>query len=203
MRNPVSISLYTLGTLIIVGSFIAGIVVSSEINHRFEFSAAIIWWSSGIILGIFFIGLGEIINLLQKLLDHKHPSDRSSSTLFSSSKNSEAFLSLEYPEDMNSDNHDVIIKDLTIVMNNERFKGQFVITPEQLTIFKKSFFQEDAEVIVTINKNTLFPLYEKNKEYVIFSYRDLEEPIQISFKTYNMYDYQKVIDHLQLQPKAT
>jgi len=201
MRNPVSISLYTIGTLIVLGSFIAGIVVSCEINHRFEFSIAITWWSSGIILGAFFIGIGEIINLLQKLLDHNHPSDRSSLTLFSST-NSEAYLNLEYPEDMNSDNQDVTIKDLTIVMNNERFKGQFLITQEQLTIYKKTFFQHDAEVIVTIDKNTLFPFYEKNKEYVIFSYRDLEEPIQISFKTYNMYDYQKVIDHLELQPKG-
>lgn len=203
MRNPIAVCLYTLGILIILGAFIAGIIAANENYYGFEMSIALTWWASGIISGIFFIGIGEIINLLQKLLDHKNPSAHSRSSALSFFNDNEALSTHDHSAVFTDDNLDIKIKDLTIVMNNERFKGQFLITPEELKILKKSFFQNDseAELIATINRDNIAPAYEKNKEYIIFSYFDRNVPFQISFKTVNIYDYQKVIDHLQLQLK--
>ncbi|MFC3799423.1 hypothetical protein [Cohnella sp. GCM10012308] len=69
MRNTVSVFLMGIGIIIIAIGFIAGIGLGKDANGEFSLAIALYWWLSALAAGFLFIGLSEVVHLLQKLLD--------------------------------------------------------------------------------------------------------------------------------------
>jgi len=201
MRNTVSVCLLGIGILILVISFIFGIV-SGQDGYG-NFAIAIYWWLSGIVVGFFFIGLAEIINLLQKLLDKNSSSNPSSppaeplnreiNTLYRT-----AAASTIGEVETGIEESETKIKDLTILLNGERFKGQLWITRSDVRVMKKSMFQSDsdAQLVKVISKSDLSPYYERNKDYFVFSFQEGNNTSKLELKTYNIYDYERIVNLL-------
>ena len=195
MKNPIAICLFSLGVLTIFVAFIAGIITANDNYDGFQFYVALAWWLSGIVAGIFFMGIGEIINLLQKLLNQKIDSAQSSKKFeLAHSENN------VLPNDNTIiESTEIKIEDLTIMLDDERFKGQFSFSKDDLKVFKISSFQpdSDAQLIMTIRKNNISPTYEERKDYFIFTYTNGNDTCRLAFKTFNIYDYQKIVNLLQ------
>lgn len=69
VRNTVSVFLMGIGILIIAIGFIAGIGLGKDAYGDFSLAVALYWWLSALAAGFLFIGLSEVVHLLQKLLD--------------------------------------------------------------------------------------------------------------------------------------
>ena len=162
MRNPIAICLFILGILKIFVAFIAGIFIAYEGYDGFQFNVAISWWLSGIVAGIFLIGIGEIINLLQKLLDQNNGSVQSRKK-FELTHNESNVLPNNKHDTAIIKSSDITIKDLTIMLDGERFKGQFLFSQDELKVYKKLPFQSDSDVqlIKIFLKNNISHKYEK------------------------------------------
>jgi hypothetical protein len=203
MRNTVSMCLLGIGILFIAIGFITGIAFAEDEYGNFLISVAIYYWLTGTIVGFFFIGLAEIINLLQKLLDKSSGATPSSPSVelikreeHSSNKTSPATAIGEVETRM--EDSETKIKDLTILIDGERFKGQFWITPSDVKVMKKPMFQvdSDAQLVKVISKIDLSPHYERNKDYFVYSYREGNDVRKLEFMTHNIYDYERIVNLL-------
>ncbi|TVX99065.1 hypothetical protein [Cohnella terricola] len=192
MRNTVSVCLLGIGGLLLAVGFIAGIVSARDIYGDFQIEIAMYWWLSAVIAGFFFIGLAEIVNLLQKLLDQN-----SGATPLSSSAAASNIDEVE----TRIEESETKIKELTILINGERFKGQLWITKSDVRVIKKSMFQSDsdAQLVKVINKSDLSPHYERNNDYFVFSFHEGNNTGKLEFKTHNIYDYERIIHLLKTQ----
>jgi len=203
MRNTVSTVLLGIGILFIVVGFISGIAFAQDQYGNFFISVAFYYWLSGIIAGFLFIGFAEIINLLQKLLDKggvSAPASVSAVVVRSEGDGSNtAYVASTTGEiATGSKDSETKIKDLTIVIDGERFKGQFWITPTEVKVMKKSMFQadSDAQLVKVISKSTLSSEYVRNKDYFVFNYRDGDDVRRLEYMTQNVYDYDRILSLL-------
>lgn len=199
-RNRVSTCLLAIGVFILAAGFIMGIIVAVDVYGSFMY--ALYWWLSAIVSGFFFIGLAEIVNLLQKLLDkgsNTHPAQtkpviQTQKSLATSEVEPEAANELE----------EILFKDLTIVMDEDvRLKGQFCMTKSDLKVMKKSMLQSDteAELVKVIPIDNLSADFEKNKDYIIFTFTEGDTIHKLAFKTHNIYDYERIV-RLIIQNKS-
>jgi len=132
--------------------------VANDEYGGFQIVVALYWWLSGIVSGFIFIGLSEIIHLLQRLLD----ANRGASQPFQAA---EPFASSSAVGNvgMAVGDAETRIKDLTIVMHGDKFKGQFWITDTEVRVMRKAMFRSEAEaqLVKVISKSKLAPNYER------------------------------------------
>ncbi|MGO4348844.1 hypothetical protein AB4Z45_25475 [Paenibacillus sp. MCAF9] len=202
MRNTVSTCLLAIGILIIAIGIISGFALSTDEYGDFQIVIALYWWISAIISGFLFIGLAEIVNLLQKLLD-KNSGETQSIQSVSSSKHEESVvndaIAFSNIGEIEGEESETKIKDLTILIDNERVKGEFWITKSNVRIMKKSMFQTDmdAQLVKVITKSNLSSNYVRNKDYIIFSFVEGHNDHKLAFKTHNIYDYERIVKLLK------
>jgi len=206
MRNTVSVCLLGIGVLFLALGLISGIAFAKDEYGDFLIQIALYWWLSGIVVGFFFIGLAEIINLLQKLLDQNSgsiPSSTSAEPLnregISLNKTAAALTTGDV--ETRIEDSESKIKDLTILINGERFKGQLWITRSDIRVMKKSMLQSDsdAQLVKVISKSDLSPHYERNNDYFVFSFHEGNNTGRLEFKTPNIYDYERIVSLLVTQ----
>ncbi|GLX70939.1 hypothetical protein [Paenibacillus glycanilyticus] len=200
MRNTISTCLFGIGIIIIAISFITGIVVASTQAGGFHPILALYWWLSGVAGGFLFIGLSEIVHLLQKLVDQAGTNDKQPGEMRlrrAISKSGENAADTDNAAQ--ADNAETKIKDLTILINDVRFRGYFIISKSEVKVMKKSMFQtdDDAMLVTVINKDKLSTEYERNKDYIVFPFAEGASHHKLAFKTYNVFDYERIIRLLQ------
>lgn len=69
-KNSIANIIKVMGFCTIVAGFIGGLIMEKALgqwSYTFEFGFALPYWIGGFISGMLFIGLSEIINLLQKI----------------------------------------------------------------------------------------------------------------------------------------
>lgn len=65
----IGISLKVLGILILTGGILIGIVTGRDsVAIGFDYTIALEWWVLAVMCAAFFYGMGEIVNLLDKIL---------------------------------------------------------------------------------------------------------------------------------------
>ncbi len=215
MRNTVSTCLLGIGVFLFAAGFITGIVAAQEGDGGFRFIVALYWWLSAIIAGFFFIGLSEIVHLLQRILDKSAaPSSASAESLkregeissettvtngTASSREKTAVSSNASEAQPPSEVSEGKIKDLTLVLDGERFKGQLWITASEVQVVKRSAFQSESEaqIVKVINKSDLSSDYERNKDYFVYSFKEGSRIQKLEFKTHNLYDYERIVNLLK------
>lgn len=192
MRNVISTFLLGIGIVIIVVGFILGISFGIDQYGEFSLAPALYWWLSGIVSGFIFIGMSEIVNLLQKIVDKQI-----TGSIQSQSPIVEPHLETGMAAEDGDSDKVTKINGLTILMGNERFKGSFWIDYNTLKVMKKSMFQTDSEaqLITSIDKNNISSGYEFDKEYLILKYNDSRQ--KIAFRTHTIHDYDRVIELLK------
>ncbi|WP_336786180.1 hypothetical protein [Paenibacillus sp. MMO-177] len=188
MRNIISTCLMGIGILLLVIGFIAGLIIGID-HDGFHMIIALYWWLSGVTAGFIFIGLSEIVNLLQKLVnrfDANHIPQN-------------AGPSSRIEEDSIAEVTDTKIKDLTILIDDVRFRGFFVISDAVVKVMKKSLFQAESEAVLIkeISKNSLSTDFERDGDYVIFHFAESNSKHKLAFKTFNIYDYERIINLLK------
>jgi len=195
MRNVISTCLLGIGIVIIIVGFILGISFGIAQYGEFSFVPALYWWLSGIVSGFLFIGMSEIVNLLQKIVDKQITGSIQSQSPIVEPR----FETGMAAEDGDSDKV-TKINGLTILIGNERFKGSFWIDNDTLRVMKKSMFQSDSEaqLITSIDKNNISSGYEFDKEYLILKFNDSRQ--KIAFRTHTIHDYDRVIELLITKP---
>ncbi|WP_337103273.1 hypothetical protein [Paenibacillus sp. YIM B09110] len=201
MRNTISTCLLAIGVLILAISFISGITLANDEFGDFQIKFTLYWWGSGIISGFVFIGLAEIVNLLQKLLDKQNGVTQSIPSVSPYKADhivSNVSVTSSSNDAIKTEESEIIIKDLTILIDDERVKGQFWITNCNVKVMKKSMLQSntDAELVKVINKSDISPNYEKNKDYLVFSFIEGNSSHKLAFKTHNIYDYERIVNLL-------
>ncbi|HOB34340.1 MAG TPA: hypothetical protein PKL39_01185 [Bacillota bacterium] len=67
--NLVATVLKVIGWVILVGGFLAGLILASLYNYGFDWAIAIGYWEFALLSGIIFLALAEIIALLQVLVN--------------------------------------------------------------------------------------------------------------------------------------
>lgn len=67
--NLVAVVLKVIGWVILVGGFLAGLILASLYNYGFDWAIAIGYWVFALLSGIIFLALAEIITLLQVLVN--------------------------------------------------------------------------------------------------------------------------------------
>ncbi|WP_201000917.1 hypothetical protein [Paenibacillus glycanilyticus] len=194
MRNNISTCLMGIGILLLVIGFIEGLVFG-DAPDGFHMTIALYWWLSGVTAGFIFIGLSEIVNLLQKLVnkfDANQPVQSGILSLFQPTSSSSI-------QEKIAEASDTKIKDLTILIDDVRFKGFFVFTDTEVRVMKKSLFQAESEAVLIkeISKNSLSADFERDEDYVIFSFTESGGIHKLAFKTYNIYDYERIINLLK------
>jgi len=196
LRNTVSTCLLGIGVLLITIGFITGIVVANDEYGGFQIVVALYWWLSGIVSGFIFIGLSEIIHLLQRLLDAN--SGRATQP-FQAAEPFAAASPIGRVE-MAVGDAETRIKDLTIVIHGEKFKGQFWITDSEVRVMKKAMFisEAEAQLVKVISKSKLAPKYERNKDYFVIGFYEGDSLQRMQFRTYNVYDYERILKLLNL-----
>jgi hypothetical protein len=202
MRNTISTCLMAIGVLLLAISFISGITLATDEYGDFQIEIALYWWISGIISGFVFIGLSEIVNLLQKLLDKNSGVTQSIPSMSSYTRDENVIKETITPSpngENETDETETKVKDLTILIDDEQIKGQFWITNSNVRIMKKSIFQSDSEaqLVKVINKSNLSADYERNKDYIIFSFIEGNNNHKLAFKTHNIYDYERIVNLLK------
>ncbi|MGO4541242.1 hypothetical protein, partial [Paenibacillus sp. 2TAB19] len=137
-----------IGVLLLAISFISGITLATDEYGDFQIEIALYWWISGLISGFVFIGLSEIVNLLQKLLDKNSGVTQSIPSMSSYTRDENVIKETITPSsngENETDETEIKVKDLTILIDDEQIKGQFWITNSNVRIMKKSMFQSDSE----------------------------------------------------------
>lgn len=204
MRNTISTCLLAIGVLLLVIGFTLGIALAADGYGHFRIVTAIYWWLSGLVSGFIFIGMAEIVNLLQKLLDKKSGVTPSLPSMPSFEVQGES----EGREDVTFSSHgdkekepsEIRMKDLTIILDDERMKGEFWITDSTVAIVKKSMFQADTDQVVkVIPKHNLSSTYERDKDYLVYRFTEDNHTRELAFKTYNVYDYERIVNLLKKQ----
>ncbi|WP_165279920.1 hypothetical protein [Paenibacillus protaetiae] len=207
-RNLVSNCLLAIGCGIIAVGFIAGIALSWEMG-RFHFVIALYWWLSAIVSGFVFIGLSEIIHLLQNIYDRLNCSALPQPGHHSSFENGAVRANnLDdspnepvTPDSESSHNTPVKFNGLTVRLDQEKMKAEFWITADSLHIMKRSVFQPefDAKLIKKIRKTDINRNFEKEKDYLIFTFHDPGTRTwhRLAFKTYTIHDYERIVTLLQ------
>ncbi|MGO4372799.1 hypothetical protein AB4Z21_18965 [Paenibacillus sp. MCAF20] len=195
-----------IGVLLLAISFISGITLATDEYGDFQIEIALYWWISGLISGFVFIGLSEIVNLLQKLLDKNSGVTQSIPSMSSYTRDENVIKETITPSsngENETDETEIKVKDLTILIDDEQIKGQFWITNSNVRIMKKSMFQSDSEaqLVKVINKSNLSADYERNKDYIIFRFIEGNNNHKLAFKTYNIYDYERIINLLKYEKK--
>jgi len=66
-KNPVATVSKVIGWVILVGGFLAGLILASLYNYGFDWAIAIGYWEFALLSGIIFLALAEIITLLQQI----------------------------------------------------------------------------------------------------------------------------------------
>jgi hypothetical protein len=69
--NGAAIFVAVVGWIIILLGIIFGIVFGPNQSNEYAYPATIIYWFVGLIIGTFFIGLAEVIRLLNKIAIRK------------------------------------------------------------------------------------------------------------------------------------
>ena len=199
-RNPISICLYGIGLLLILIAFVAGIVFSIDENSEIHMTIMLYWWLSGLVSGFAFIGMSEMVHLLQKIHDQRgsaHPSSGSSQFPMpvGGYRTAASEWSGNEEREEAADDSEVKFRDLTIQLDDEKLKGEFWITNEELSIMKRSLFQEDfqAQVVRRIKKSSLSDTFEKSKDYLIYSFTEGNNRHRLAFKTHHIFDYERIV----------
>ncbi|MFD2330241.1 hypothetical protein ACFSR7_13410 [Cohnella sp. GCM10020058] len=224
MRNTVSVVLMGIGILIIAIGFIAGIGLGKDAYGEFSLAAALYWWLSALAAGFLFIGLSEVIHLLQKLLDRTaspapYQSARSgagrlptaNTTAAGSARATE--VTGGYSAPANQAQPEVLteivvqhagmasgveqFKGLTILLDERKIKGTFRFGPELLQIVSQSMFQADeaAQNVETIPLHSFSADYLEGKDYYTFSFE--KGTRKLAFKTHNLYDYDRIVKRIR------
>jgi len=210
MRNTVSTCLLGIGVLLIVIGFITGVVVAGDEYGDFQIVMALYWWLSGLVSGFIFIGMSEIIHLLQKLLDRSGVMNRSFQAAEPLRREENpvtvtAGSPFEGKVGTEQADAETRVKDLTIQLDGERFKGQFWITNSEVRVMKKSMLQSDSEaqLVKVISKSDLASNYERNKEYFVIAFHEGDSMQKLQFKTYNVYDYERILNLLNIKTESS
>ncbi|ACT02277.1 hypothetical protein [Paenibacillus sp. JDR-2] len=191
MRNNISTCLMGIGILLLVIGFIEGLILGNA-PDGFHMTIALYWWLSGVTAGFIFIGLSEIVNLLQKLVtkfDADQPVQSGILSLFQPTTSRSI-------EEKIAEVSDTKVKDLTILIDDVRFRGFFVFTDAEVKVMKKSLFQAESEAVLIkeISKNSLSADFERDADYVIFHFTEGSRKHKLAFKTFNIYDYERIIN---------
>ncbi|TCM99065.1 hypothetical protein EV294_102352 [Paenibacillus sp. BK033] len=194
MRNVISTWLMGIGILLLAIGFITGLLFGIN-DDGFHLITALYWWLSGVTAGFIFIGLSEMVNLLQKLVNRfnaDQPVQSGILSMFQSTSSSSV-------EKKIAEAADAKIKDLTILIDDVRFKGFFVFTDDAVRVMKKSLFQAESEAVLIkeIGKDSLSLDFERDDDYVIFPFTEGGSMHKLAFKTYNIYDYERIINLLK------
>ncbi|WP_336772509.1 hypothetical protein [Paenibacillus sp. MMO-58] len=194
MRNNISTCLMGIGILLLVIGFIEGLIFGNA-PDGFHMTIALYWWLSGVTAGFIFIGLSEIVNLLQKLVtkfDADQPIQPGILSLFQPTSSRSV-------QEKIAEVSDTKIKDLTILIDDVRFRGFFVFTDTEVKVMKKSLFQAESEAVLIkeISKNSLSADFERDADYVIFQFTEGSSLHKLAFKTFNIYDYERIINLLK------
>lgn len=132
MRNDNIIAkiLFFTGLIVIVIGIITGI---SEGNAENEFGISVMlyWWLSSIFLGLLFIGLSEIINLLQALVDKKAGIEKEYNVQANAETSRQPSFSTK---ENNADNKDFVAM---ISFSNVKMEGIVRVQANKIILFKK------------------------------------------------------------------
>jgi hypothetical protein len=192
MRNPISTWLMGIGILLIAIGFVLGLVSAGFAYGEFSFLVLLYWWFGGVVSGFLFIGMSEIVHLLQKIHDQNGGMNASGGTAAFSpivpTRAGEA--------ETDSEETETPFKDLTIVVNGERFKGQLRIAKSTVKIMRKSMFDSEAQLVKAIPKRLLSTEYERDDDYIVYRFQEEGGFQKLAFKTYNVYDYEKIVNLL-------
>ncbi|MBB6632922.1 hypothetical protein [Cohnella thailandensis] len=198
MRNPISTWLMGIGILLIAIGFVLGLVSAGFAYGEFSFLIVLYWWLGGVVSGFIFIGMSEIVHLLQKIHDQNGGMNASGGTAAATpiapSLSGEATTNTDKTE--GTEEKETPFKDLTIVVNGERFKGQLRITKSTVKIMRKSMFDSEAQLVKAIPKSLLSTEYERDDDYIVYRFQEGSSYQKLAFKTYNVYDYEKIVNLL-------
>ncbi|MDI4648675.1 hypothetical protein [Cohnella hashimotonis] len=227
MRNTVSVFLMGIGVLIIAIGFIAGIGLGKDANGEFSLAIALYWWLSALAAGFLFIGLSEVVHLLQKLLDRSagaapsapYQSEQSgagrlptsNTTAGGSARAAEGTGSYSAPANQARPEVQTEtavqhggpargveqFKGLTILLDERKIKGTFRFGPELLQIVSQSMFQAD-EAAQTVET---IPLHSFSADYLegkdYYTFSFEKGTRKLAFKTHNLYDYDRIVKRIR------
>lgn len=213
-----------IGIAIVAIGFIAGLVLGKDAYGEFSIAIVFYWWLSALAAGFLFIGLSEIVHLLQKLVDRSAaPAPLQSGqlepgrmpaamqTAAETARTQEAIGGYAGSADQGRQHASaeaairhggpargvVQFKGLTILLDEQKIKGAFRFGPELLQIVSQSMFQADerAQVVATIPLDSFAADYLEDKDYYIFTFE--KGTRKLAFKTPNLYDYDPIVKRIR------
>lgn len=189
-----------MGIIIIAVGFITGISLAIDVYDNFSIEIALYWWLPAVATGVLFIGLSEVIHLLQRLLDRSAaaPLEAERAGVSRAIAQGERGIGAAggadeaaFPKPAEQ------FKGLTILLDDLKVKGAFRMGADTLQIVRQSMFQRDAdaESVATIPLDSISRDYAEEGEYFVFTFD--RGTRKLAFKTPNLYDYGPIVKKLR------